>query len=481
MKKRFVAIWIRVKRTVLVQGQSLQKAIERYPLRSFFALLLLLFLLILLGSVLRKPVVEPKPVVEIKKVEVYRIGAVPKVSQQAQIQKSGVITITAQVPGVVQTIPVKEGDVIGRGRSLVSLSTNYYGGNAASLQRQLAQKQYQHVVDTFDTQKDILAKQKEVAQKNDTNNDELRDISKKSIDETKSALSLNEDILNTLDFNLSQYQATNSAGINNALILATKQQKSQFLAAVNQLRSALRNTEFSTDENKPPAQLSNVQKDITLKQLDIQEKALELSREVSKLQLAVAQVNEAMMFPAAPIASQVQRIFVRVGQAVTPGTPLVQLSGTEQHITAVATVPEHIASTISRLEASILFINGRPVARTPDFVSREATHGQLFSIIYTIPLEEYDPEPDGAYIRIDMPIGYPSTGSAVPFIPLDSVFQTQEKAYVFVVEGNKAASREVKLGSVLGRFVQVENGLKAGDEVILDRSVIGGQMVEREE
>lgn len=453
--------------------------IERYPLRAFFSLIFLLLLLIILGTILRKPTIEPKPAIEVKKVEVYRIGTAPKISSQAQIQKSGVITISSQAPGIVRAISVKEGQSVGRGRVLVSLATNYYGGSAASVARQLSEKQYQQVQDTFDLQKDLIGKQREAAEKTDSNSDELREISRKSIDEIKTLLSLNEDIVGTLDKNIQALIAANVGGINDALILAAKQQKSQFLAAVNQLRSQLRSTEYQVDENKPPAQLSNLQKDVVFKQLDIQEKSLALSLEISRLQVQLARINEGIMYPAAPFVGTIERIHVRLGQQVNPGTPLVTFSGTNQHYTAVALVPEKVAFSISRTEPSIVLIGGRSLLLYPDFIATEATHGQLYQVIYTIPPEYFDPPPDGSFTQIEIPVGYADTGSTIPFVPLDSVFQTQEKAYVFVVEGDKAASREVKLGSVLGRFVEVESGLKAGDEVILDRSVIGGQVVEK--
>ncbi len=74
-------------------------------------------------------------------------------------------------------------------------------------------------------------------------------------------------------------------------------------------------------------------------------------------------------------------------------------------------------------------------------------------------------------------MGAPKTSAAVPFVPLDSVFQTQDQAYLFVAKNGKAVSRKVKLGSVLGRFVEIESGLNNSDQVILDRNVIDGDSV----
>lgn len=452
--------------------------IRKYPIRNFIAVFLTLFLLIVIGNFLRKPKAQPKVPVPPKTVTLYHIGGAPKVRVQAQIQKSGVITIVAQTPGVVHAIPVTEGQRVTKGNQLVSLASNYYGGNAAVLQRQLAQKQYQQINDTFNLQTDLIGKQKELAQKNQDNTDQLRDITSKSIDETQSLLALNEDILATLDQNLQAYQATNSAGLNNTLILSTKQLKSQFLAAVNQLRGSLRSIQYQSDTSKPPTQLTQLSKDIAIKQLDIQLKTLELTREISQIQLNLARVQEAMMFPAAPFTSTVERIYVRVGQAVSPGSPLVSISAYgDDPLTVVATLPENLARQVSRLEASVIHIPTAPLSMTPRFISNDATHGQLYSVIYDIPDYLANKLTDNNYVQVDIPIGYPDTGSTLPFIPLDSVFETQEHTYVFVLQVNKAEAKDVVLGNVYGRFVQVTSGLTSKDEVILDRSVISGEEV----
>ena len=47
---------------------------------------------------------------------------------------------------------------------LASLSTDYYGNNAAWVQKELAQTQYDNVLDTYDTQVEVINKQKELAE-----------------------------------------------------------------------------------------------------------------------------------------------------------------------------------------------------------------------------------------------------------------------------------------------------------------------------
>lgn len=452
--------------------------IQSRPFAAFFVTLGLLFVLILLGST----VFKAKPADEhteapTKQVESFTIGSSPKISVQAEVEKSGVIKIVAQAPGIVSSINTYEGETVNRGKALVNLSSNYYGGNASSIQRQIAQQQYNLSKDTLDTQKDLIGKQKQVAEKSDSNNDEMRDIANRSLEETRGLLDLNESLLNSLNSSLPALEASNSGGLNNPVVAQAYAQKAQLQSGVNQLRQAVRSTELQASGDRPPAELSNLQREITLKNLEIQEKSLLMGHEVAKLQLALAQVGEAAMYPTTPFQGVVERVHVRVGESVNPGQTLVTISGVEGKIILEAKVPSATAKNLSKLEASQITIKGQTIDLMPAYVSSEATSGQLYSIIYHVPDEYQAFFTDGGYVSISIPVGAPDTNSVVPFIPLDSVFQTQEESTVYIIENGAAHSRKVELGDVQGSFVSVLEGLGPNDEIILSRNVVEGDKV----
>jgi hypothetical protein len=357
------------------------------------------------------------------------------------------------------------------------MSTNYQGGNAFSVQRQIAQVQYKNVLDTFKTNKELIAKQRELANKTDENSDKLREISRESLDSTRGLINLNNDILNTLTQQQEDLEALPPSPTNDAAILQTKQLRAQLLAGNLQLENSLRQTEFASSNDNAPALLSDIGRDIALKQLDIQEKALALNKEISRLSLVLSQINEALMFPSAPFSGVVERIYVKEGQALTPGMPIAQVSGDSKSLIAVALLSREMADGISRAEIATLHLGGRTYESAPFYVSTEATEGNLYSAQFSVP-EEFNSEvSDKGYITIDIPMGFPKTGGAVPFIPVDSVFQTQDEAFIFVAKNGKAESKTVSLGQVLGRFVEVKSGLTTGDVVILNRNVIAGDKV----
>lgn len=452
--------------------------IQRKPFTAFFSLLLVLALLILLGSTIfkEKPFEETKGD-GIKQVETFKIGSSPKVTVQSQVEKTGVIKIVAQTPGIVWSINTYEGELVQKGKNLFVLSNNYYGGNAASIAKQIAQNQYDLSKSTLETQKELIGKQLTAAQRTDANNDELRDIANRSLEESRSLLDLNESLLGTINSNLNQYEATNSAGSNDTLIFQTNTQKSQLLSAVNQLKQAIRNTEIQSGSDRPPADLSNLQREITIKNLEIQAKSLLIGHEISKLQLSLARVNEANMYPSTPFKGVVEKIHVRIGESVSPGTVLATISGVDGKIILDAKVSAQTAKNLSKLENSQVRVGDKMIEVMPSYVSSEATDGQLYSVIFHIPDEYQEFFTDGSYVLVSIPVGSPDSNGVVPFIPLDAVFQTQDESIVYLFKDGKAEARKIVLGQVQGSFVAVSEGLGNDDEIILSRTVAEGDQV----
>lgn len=457
--------------------QRLTYFINKKPLTSFFAVLGLLFLLILLGNFLTPKKQDRSEVEIIKDVQIFKIGETPKVSMQAKIEKSGVIKITALAPGVIQSVKFKEGETVSRGSVLVNMSSNYQRGNAASVQRNIAAKQYQNSKDTLNSQKDIIQRQKELTEKDESNSSQLRDITNQSISETKDLINFNQSLLDTLSGNQTNLENNNPGGINDATILQIRSQRAQIQSGLNQLKQGLRQTEYSSSNDRTPSELAKIQKDITLKQLDLQQKGLELGLEISKLQLVLAQINEALYFPSSPFTATVQRVYVKEGEAVNPGTHLMTLSAKGNTISAIVSLPQNLAGSVSSIEPSILYIGEQTVEVLPNFVSTEATDGTLYSIIYIIPDSYSSKLVEGGNISVDIPVGISQSESSTTFIPLDSIYQSADKSIVLVVIDETAVSKEVILGEVFGRFVEVKQGLSSSDKVILNRNVLSGDKV----
>lgn len=440
---------------------------------SFFVVLAALFLVIAVGSFLRKPKIaqeqiKPQP----KTVQVYNIGAAPKITVNAQIEKSGIVKITAQTSGIVSNINVTVGQQVSRGTNLISLASNYAGSNPAAIQSQIASLQYKNAQDTYQTQKDVIGKQRELADKNRENADKLRDITSQSLGETKDVISYNDSVISQLQTLLT----TQTPGTQT--YITTEEQISQFRSANNQLRQALRNSEYQSSTDNAPNKVSEIQTDVAKKQLDVQEKSLALSLEVSRLQAALAAVSAENFHPTSPFAGTVQRVHVQVGQTVVPGTVLVTIAGTDKTSTAQAFVPRDVAINVSRLTAATVHMGKDTIDLLPTFVSTEATEGQLYSIVFAIPEESQNNATDRSIITVDLPLDTTYGSQVDPLIPIDAVHQTQDEAFVFVVKDQTAEAKKIKLGQIQGNYIQIIEGLDSNDKVIISRNIIAGDKIE---
>lgn len=473
MKRYIKKQVIGIKSLINTFKKMLSQKAKAKPFLTLSIAFVIFLALILLSSFISTPKKEEETkTITPKKVQVYKIGTTSKITAQAQIEKSGVVTITALTGGVVSKIPVVPGSKVKKGANLVALSSNYQGGNIPALQLQTASLQLKNAEDTYQTQKDLINKQKDVAQKSENYGQDLRNIAQKSIDETKALISLNDSILESIDKDI-------EAETDEDNIIALKKQKTGYLSANNQLKSALRNTEYEVSNDNPPKKLEGLQKEITLKTLEIQEKGLELSREVARLQYHIAAVSAATMRPSAPFNATVERVFVKVGEAVSPGTPLVVLSQVieEDPIVGVAYVTREVASKISYVEPSILKIGAQNLEVRPSYITVDAVNGALYAVYFPIPDSYHRQLTNLSYIEVEIPVGMADSGSAFAYIPLDAVYQTAGESYVFIEKDGRAISKKVELGEVTGSYVTVISGLKSGDTLILNRNILASDLV----
>jgi len=463
--------------------------INRRPVLSVVLLLALLFVLVVVGNMLRKPdeaVTEQEP--PATPVNVYSQNEQPMMEFTAKVEKSGVITILAQTPGIVRSINVTEGKAVGQGSSLVTLASNYQGSSAPTLSRQIAERNTQFNKETYDIQKDIIVKQRDLAHSGNVQAEDMREMTRQSLDDTRGLIKQNEELFNILEQQIKILESNPPSPMNDANILQAKQGKAGVSSALNSLRTGLRTAEYQSSEDEAPAESTDRSKDLTLRQLDLQEKSLDLSRDLSDLSLKLARVSEQAMYPASPCAGTVERVFVKVGDSVNPGTPIATIRANKTQANAVVAVPVEISRQVNQLEPSTFVLNGKNTQVYPRYVSSEATEGSLYGVYYTLPDELADLVTQGTTIAVRIPVGGKTTVSKDVIAPIDSIYQTSDKAFVYVVttatqsaeagqSGQAAELREVVLGNITGEYVRVDSGLQPTDQVITTRGITNGQRV----
>jgi len=452
---------------------------DRRPLPAFFSLLGIFLVLIIAGNFLRSPKAKPETAkTQAIPVDTFAIGEAPKVTLTAKVEKTGVLTISAQSGGIVQSVNVTPGQRVNRGTNVVSLSTNYQGGSIPGATRGIAQANYTFVRDNFDLQKDMIAKRRDIATRTAEQSEQLRTIADQSLGGTRELIRLNEEILSSIDANIAFLE---SSGADEAAILEAKSQKASVLGGLTSLRTAVHNAELAAGTSLPPAQLAQLSKELTLTQLNLEEKSLELNREISRLNLLVAQISESLLYPVTPLAGVVERVYVSYGQNVKAGDPIVTVSGDTGKLKLTALVGSDLAKQVSRISPSVIHIGSETVELAPQYVSKEPTDGAMHAVTWILPETYADKLTNASYVSVEVAVSSPSTSAAVPFVPLDAVYQTETGAYVFVASDSgkqkTAASKTVSLGEVIGSYVRILSGLTSGDRIILDRNVIAGDPV----
>lgn len=471
----------RVKKTFNTTTNKAKKAVSARPFIAFIATLIVLFVLIAFSSWIRTPdpeaeVSTPDPVA----VQVFETGQTPRLTMTGTVEKSGIFVVTAQTGGIVQKVSVQEGAEIKRGTQLVALSSGYTGGSAQTVQRQIASRNFQFQKETYDLQKEMIAKDRRSAELTSSNATDLREISKKSIDETKSLLGANEQILSYYEKLLSDMEKSGTATEQD--LTTVRAVKAQYMSTVNAIRNNLRSVEYSSSHETAPAQKDQNTRELALMRLDLQEKTLDLNKDLSALNVKLARISESLLYPASTCAGIVEQIFVNVGESVSPGTPIALIRANDRQAEINVSVPLSIAKQVSSLEPAQVTINGTVYELYPDVITTEAATGTLGNIKFVLPESVIDALGNNQTVSVSMPLSVSQASADSLVVPLDAIYQTATTAYVYTVVTKEDGSlhtqiKEVAVGEVSGTYVTILSGLTEDDKVIVTRGVTADQVV----
>ncbi len=440
MKDNLIKFFSSIRRSLGKAGKRSLRAIDARPVVFLLSLLGFLVILIIIGSILRAPQVDEEEELELSErpVSVFSIGMAPTVRTQAEIEKSGVIQVRAQSGGVVQQINASEGEELWEGQNIAWLSTNYQGGTVQTAQRQKAQENYEFTEETYDQRKNDLEDRRKEVELSREQTEDLRKINEETEENIEDSIQLNAEILTFLteeiEYLEEQLERTDGYSVDEQTLSSLKQQKSQLTSSTNSLLSQYRSLDYETDTDNPPTELADLQERRALRNLEIEQKSLDLNNEIAKLDLRIAQINEALMYPATPVAGTVERVHVSVGDVVNPGDLIATVTGNENSATAVALVSGDIARQVSTIEPTIFSFSDSVLELYPHYVTTEPVNGDLHAILYAIPEAMQANLSDGSVLEIELPVGSAQTNSIVPFIPVDAVYQSQNQSFVYVVE-----------------------------------------------
>lgn len=465
-----------IRKSIANRTKKATAFIQKYPIRTVTILLIALTVLVIAKEFLPSAEVsetqaETKPL----SVEVMTVGENYLNSPiSAQVKNRSAITLVAQSAGPVQRISVNEGQQIYTGQTLVQQSSTYSGGNSATVQRQIAQKNVELSESTLNNTVRTVSLAREQADKNRDNTEELRRISEQSLGETRRVIELVEDSVEVLEDEL---EAELSQPVpNQSAIMATRGQLVQNLSTLNQLRSSVRNLEYTTNKDQEPTRLAELAREQVFATTELQLKSAELSRDISQLQLQVAKIGESATRVSAPFAGTVEKIYVNQGEFVNPGTPVAKITGKKSLYVEILVSP-NIAFQVNEEQMATISIGDRTFSAEITSVSQTPTTNQLYEVFITVPTQAEQFLMEGEYVDVALPLYKRAPRSGNAYIPLDAVFVTNTDRYVYVVEDGKAKRQVVETGSIVGTMIEIISGLSDGQQLILDRRVVDGQQI----
>jgi hypothetical protein len=136
------------------------------------------------------------------------------------------------------------------------------------------------------------------------------------------------------------------------------------------------------------------------------------------------------------------------------------------------------AGRIDEQQTLTVKLNAETTIELPiNHVSATPVNGQLYEVLAVIPAEYQEAVYENQSVTVALPLYQLSQVGGNHYLPLDSVFVTNTRRFVFVEQDDQAVQKTVETGEIVGSTIEINSGLNDGDQVILDRRVIDGQPI----
>jgi HlyD family secretion protein len=203
----------------------------------------------------------------------------------------------------------------------------------------------------------------------------------------------------------------------------------------------------ATDERLQKAQME---------QLRIAGAQLEKNLEVTRRNLEALNVR-------APVAGKLTAFDLEIGQALSRGVNIGQIDDPES-FKVTANIDEFYLSRVDIEQTATLTTNGREYQLLVRKVYPQVKNG-TFEVDLVFTHQEPDSIRRGQTLQLNLQLGSPSDSL---LIPNGAFYQDTGGNWVFVVtvDGTRAVRRNVRMGRRNLRFIEVLDGLEAGERVI---------------
>ncbi|MDD3243817.1 MAG: efflux RND transporter periplasmic adaptor subunit [Eubacteriales bacterium] len=171
----------------------------------------------------------------------------------------------------------------------------------------------------------------------------------------------------------------------------------------------------------------------------------------------------------ASLNGQIGDVYVTPGQVIAAGTPLVKINCPD-YVYWEAVVTENQSEDIAKgMTAALTGKAANAATETGEIVSVDTTTSQgvwgqaTQTKVKIQPVQQIDVENQTK--KWDMCV-LTRQGRGVA-VPLQSVFQKEDRLYVYAVRNGRAEAAQVQTGRISGGYVEIEKGVDAGECIVL--------------
>ena len=211
--------------------------------------------------------------------------------------------------------------------------------------------------------------------------------------------------------------------------------------------------------------LANTRARQTLEDRIRQDRQLQIAQQIEKLEenLTLSQSSFESLLVRAPITGQLTSLPVQIGESKSNGERLGQIDVVNQYKVA-AQVDEFYVSRVAPGQTARFSLSGGDYSVRIDKVYPEITSG-LFTVDLIFDTDVPDNLRRGLTLQLELVLGSPEE---TLLLPVGSFVQETGGNWVFVLDesGDNAYRRDISVGRRNNRFIEVRDGLRAGERVI---------------
>lgn len=167
-----------------------------------------------------------------------------------------------------------------------------------------------------------------------------------------------------------------------------------------------------------------------------------------------------------PLAGVVGRVYVDIGSTVTPQTQVALVTSTDR-VEIDLDIPEKYLPRISLGQEAEIKIDAYPDNK---FMGKVTMISPVVDLqTRTAPIEITIDNSDrrlqsGMFARVSLII---EKNKRTPVVLKEAIIGKEPDTYVYVIENNKAYLKKVVLGAHQGPYVEIREGVKEGDAVVI--------------